>query len=671
MLRLFKGSKHFKIYENIENDKMLADKDKISISESFQRYVKEIIPKYEVQVETSILRNLYSQLKDPVLKKHLINVYKRRELHLVYKAYQPDITVLPIRPSDKLPPDHIDHLGSDISKVTCLDIGKIYTFPLSQFFKYFPKVNYGHLEYVDQYMTHSKSFSFQMSPEAFSTIEILRWQETLRHRTFESFKMNKLFGHAVNKSDLEIILSDHEIFLKLIFTFGDCFQEILWSKRFTENFTNLFGNSFMTDYISMILIWNLNRSDVRELILHSSNRKRVFEAIIDEIMSHQNVKFFLPYKIESWLENQQTMNLSETVKIDLLAQNGMFKKLPQNLRHFLFPNFIGFNSNLLFWGVHGSGKSGLLYAVTMWAIKSKWLVVKVPSVKAITWSKVENLIRHEKSRLWMAPVLAKALIEDLINTNKEILKSIPVNLDTYGFYSIVGVHDKEENPVPNFYIEDRQTYFYESDKFRSEEEMTLMAREQEHLNVRLKDKLAQPKNLLEIAEFGFKNENFCTNCLAEILEQVYNTDKASVLVVIDDFNWFFRPTNNPAFYYFNVKSLSGQVPPYHVALCRLFMRFDGHLIKNGFKLAGTSNFSIARHLFEPHKINFPEEFCQKLEGMQLKDVENFLAYCYENGLDKEPDRNWEYYMSIWTETQGNYERMLKLTKYPDFRGLDG
>ena len=30
-----------------------------------------------------------------------------------------------------------------------------------------------------------------------------------------------------------------------------------------------------------------------------------------------------------------------------------------------------------------------------------------------------------------------------------------VNKDLYGCYNIAGVHDKEPNPVPNIYLEDR------------------------------------------------------------------------------------------------------------------------------------------------------------------------------------------------------------------------
>lgn len=215
--------------------------------------------------------------------------------------------------------------------------------------------------------------------------------------------------------------------------------------------------------------------------------------------------------------------------------------------------------------------------------------------------------------------------------------------------------------MPNFYIEDRQTYFYEADKFQTEEVINRALRDQEPLEVTLGQKLPNPKNLLEIAEFALKEEVYCTNAIAEIMEQAYNQDYHSVLVAIDDYNWLYRPTNNPAFST-KISKRWRFVPPYHVALCRLFMKFDGHMIKKGFKVAGTSNFSITRHHFEPKKINFPEEFCHELGPIRLKDMDNFLAHFYENKFDNQQTRTWHYYKTLWMETQGNYGRIVRLLR---------
>lgn len=671
MLRLFKNHKHNKIMDDIGPWGSRQPKLATSISESFSKYISEILPKYETQIETTILRNFYHRLGNPELQRHLVNVYRRRKLNLVYKAIHPDMTVLPIRPAGLPDPPKLDYLGGDIARVRFADIGRMYQYPLEDFQHYFPRVNFGHLHWVDKVMRFTFAFAFQMSPEAFAVIDMLRRKDYLQHQSFESFRMKHLFKNVRDKRDLEVLFTDPEVFLKLVHTIGEEFRDILRPRRFEAYFSRLFGNSFMTDYIAMVLVWSLDQEPVRELILDTPKRRVALERVVNEIVNHPNTQYFLPYQIQSWIDNHIDLSLADDVRIHLPSLAAYVKKVPEALRNYLLPNFVGFNSNILFWGPCGAGKSGLLYAVTFWAMKAGWLVIKLPSVKALTFSFIENLERHERSRLWMAPVMAKAVLEDIRNTNQELLSRIPVNMDIYGAYNVVGVHRDEAPPVPNFFIEDRQTYFYEVDKFRDADEVNRNLIEQEPLEISLGMKLPHPTNLLDIVDFALKEDAYCTNAIAELLEQVYALDSHPSLIAIDDFNWFFRPTNNPAFYYENIKTLQGYVPPYHVALCRLFMRFDGHMMRRGFKVAGTSNFSITRHYFEPRKIHFPEEFCQEMGPMRLQDVPNFLAHFYENNLDTERVREDGYYRTMWMETQGNPGRMVDLVRYPEFRGLNG
>lgn len=63
------------------------------------------------------------------------------------------------------------------------------------------------------------------------------------------------------------------------------------------------------------------------------------------------------------------------------------------------------------------------------------------------------------------------------------------------------------------------------------------------------------------------------------------------------------------------------------------MKFDGHLIKKGFKVAGTCNFEINKHNFEPKKINFPESSCVKLNGVDYETFRNFKQFRYIFNLD--------------------------------------
>lgn len=60
-----------------------------------------------------------------------------------------------------------------------------------------------------------------------------------------------------------------------------------------------------------------------------------------------------------------------------------------------------------------------------------------------------------------------------------------------------------------------------------------------------------------------------------------------------------------------------------MALCRMFMKFDGHMIKKGFKVASTSTFTIRKHCFEPEKINFPDFVASKITGTNLKGLTSY------------------------------------------------
>lgn len=59
------------------------------------------------------------------------------------------------------------------------------------------------------------------------------------------------------------------------------------------------------------------------------------------------------------------------------------------------------------------------------------------------------------------------------------------------------------------------------------------------MNYRLSDKLADPKLLIQIVEEGINNPEIATNAIAEILEQLYNSDKYKSMIAVDNYNnWY-------------------------------------------------------------------------------------------------------------------------------------
>lgn len=128
------------------------------------------------------------------------------------------------------------------------------------------------------------------------------------------------------------------------------------------------------------------------------------------------------------------------------------------------------------------------------------------------------------------------------------------------------------------------------------------------MNTRCGEKLPDPKKLIDIIDFGIMDPELATSCFAEVLEQLYNTDKFHVLWAMDGYNDWLKPSDYLSFRYENSRSLRGRIPPHDIALVRLLMRFDGHMARNGFKLMSTTHYRQHNHLATPEMIHFPNGY---------------------------------------------------------------
>lgn len=143
---------------------------------------------------------------------------------------------------------------------------------------------------------------------------------------------------------------------------------------------------------------------------------------------------------------------------------------------------------------------------------------------------------------------------------------------------------------------------------------------------RLGEKLPAPTGLLEIIDFGLANPIYGTNALAEALEQLYHTDNVNLLVLVDEANELFRPSHFRSIKYMNIKQAKGFIPPYDIALCRLFMRFDGHRIKNGLKIYASSEKYLKGHTLSAEKVNLPRYVNFPVEPMCLNEFRSMVQY---------------------------------------------
>lgn len=258
-----------------------------------------------------------------------------------------------------------------------------------------------------------------------------------------------------------------------------------------------------------------------------------------------------------------------------------------------------------------------------------------------------------------------------MNTSEEILSKIPINLDIYGFYNTAGVHQHEPEPVPNFYIPERDIHFYDSDWFIEEIEQHQIDKFNQDFEKSCKSVLPTPQNLTEIIQLGIDDWRLGMCALAEVFEQLYNQTQVDVLVLMDDYNWCFRPSKHKSFRYSSLKRLNNSIPPEHMALLRLFMKFDGHKIRRGFKVYGNSNRTISRHYFSPDKINFNESHAFALKGMtSLKEIYNFKVMSMFANAYRDNETGLGHSMQFLMESQGNFKEMLHLMGYSALKEFD-
>lgn len=216
-----------------------------------------------------------------------------------------------------------------------------------------------------------------------------------------------------------------------------------------------------------------------------------------------------------------------------------------------------------------------------------------------------------------------------------------------------GVKDDDPEPCPRTWDPWRKTWSDSWKEHLYDYEIKMLKEEHKDQQVRARDYLAEPKNLMEIVQLGIDKPNLCISCLAEVLEQLYNTDQYQVLISLDGYSEWFRPTQYPSFRYENDKNLRGTVPPYDISIIRLLMKFDGHKIRNGVKLAATTQYRQFNHICTPYMLNFFPGYDAEVSNLTLNDFRNALTYY--NFTDWMPELYYEWQIeTLYMETQGNW-----------------
>lgn len=669
MFRVYKKPLSTRIVDRIERNEATWSKAKVGISKNFRDYVQNTVPELERPVEIRILNKIYNDLKSPALKEELLNSFHRRSLDSIYGIEKQVIYTDELPLTREKPNVWFDIYADSMKELDYRNLGKFFKYSLRDFIKYFPHGNFGCSTWFDKVMVRSFDFSVFMGSLSFQIIQHLK----AINQSFDiSMMSNQNFLEKAalvkTREDLDLfVYKNVSMYRQLHFELSATFRNVMAGFRHDPILRHFCEMSFLSQSIVCAILWEMHRPEVREAF-SAEKQYETIKRLLNQIKRHKDVQFFVQNNPDSFFEHFGEFRVSPEVTIDFRELKDWWKRRPSSMSKLELGSFAGLSTDMLLWGRQGCGKSGVLFAVTMWAHQNGWFVVKLPSVRALTHSKW-TVRRDENSRLYLSEEFAVKMLKDIKQNNFHLLK-VHVKAHLYGEYNMSGVHNDEPNPVPNFYMEDRQTYFYESDRFLSEQELIEINKHKEDTNYRLSDRLPSPRNLLEIVNFGIEHPLLAVNAVAELLEQLYNGTHP-LLVVVDDYNWFFRPSDYRSFRYADLTGSNSTVPAYHLALARLFMKFDGHRIRNGFKLAASSNYPEIRHFFSPEKINFPRPFAVEMKGLEQKFAKNFWYYCYSNKIDITGEKDPEYATLSWMENQGNFGEMIKIWQTPDKRYEEG
>ena len=117
------------------------------------------------------------------------------------------------------------------------------------------------------------------------------------------------------------------------------------------------------------------------------------------------------------------------------------------------------------------------------------------------------------------------MLQDFKTANAQLSREFDVDLDVYGKCDITGVHDDEAEPCPNVWDAKRQTWTDAWKEMLVEPEIKAYQARYDAMDYRMSEKLEAPKKLIDIVNYGIENPDASTNAFAEILHQLYKSDK--------------------------------------------------------------------------------------------------------------------------------------------------
>ena len=233
---------------------------RVSMISTFNEFCKNVLPQVEEKIETTILRELYNSTKNPMVRKEILNSYKRRKLDVHYKAIQKiqEEDIVEIEKEEEAELTYTDPTIKDLSRMTIQNVGFPFEVSYDNALKYLSTGFFGYKEYIPHFYLKSERVIFMFSYEMYKVVRILErlrdsneflFQNNIRQfknryqlKALDPKKQEKSFvlfnpftqedqetllEEIENMKDLEYLYQNEDLFLNISNILRDTFRTIV------------------------------------------------------------------------------------------------------------------------------------------------------------------------------------------------------------------------------------------------------------------------------------------------------------------------------------------------------------------------------------------------------------------------------------------------------------
>lgn len=280
--------------------------------------------------------------------------------------------------------------------------------------RFFPKACFG--TYKTFEYDHSKTFGVMATEEGLTIINYLRGI-MLDYKNFD-------YSVLLDSQRVEEALKDEEIYPRVYHLFSSELIEAMKPYRKSLLFQKLFHTSPIFDAIVNVMVQEVTNKDFAQFLFNPETRPGLFSQLvhyIEQNADHSNPNpLEVPYFMKVLGVCEFQMPGDKKHSLDFKKYTKLYKRLPYTISRFGFHGFQGINSGVFLHGDPGTGKSGTMLYVSMWAQKMGWIVVSVPSVEKWTQCAELGLKTHNASGLFIQQEYAVEFLEQFKSGNFSI-----------------------------------------------------------------------------------------------------------------------------------------------------------------------------------------------------------------------------------------------------------